>query len=59
MIFIEKGTTKEQKSIESTLKEVAEGKVTVYPPAIFLIGDVVSLRKKIHWFENQLEEIRL
>ncbi|WP_457621198.1 uroporphyrinogen-III C-methyltransferase [Persephonella sp.] len=59
VIFIEKGTTKEQKSIESTLKDVAEGKVTVYPPAIFLIGDVVSLRKKIHWFENQLEEIRL
>ncbi|WP_456400041.1 uroporphyrinogen-III C-methyltransferase [Persephonella sp.] len=59
VIFIEKGTTKEQKSIESTLKDVAEGKVNVYPPAIFLIGDVVELRKKIHWFENQLEEIRL
>ncbi len=59
VIFIEKGTTKEQKSVESTLREVAEGKVVVYPPAIFLIGDVVSLRKKIHWFENQLEEIRL
>ncbi len=59
IIFIEKGTTKEQKEIEATLGEVAEGKVKVYPPAIFLIGDVVKLRNKISWFEEALGEIKL
>jgi len=59
IIFIEKGTTKEQKEIEATLGEVAEGKVKVYPPAIFLIGDVVNLRNKISWFEEALGEIKL
>ncbi|WP_457642282.1 uroporphyrinogen-III C-methyltransferase [Persephonella sp.] len=59
VVFIEKGTTKEQKSVEATLKEVAEGKVSVYPPAIFLIGNVVSLRRKINWYEKELEEIKL
>lgn len=56
VIFIEKGTTKEQKSIVSTLKKVAEGKIKVYSPAIFLIGKVVNLRKNINWFENLLNE---
>ncbi|RUM61082.1 MAG: uroporphyrinogen-III C-methyltransferase [Persephonella sp.] len=59
IIFIEKGTTKEQKEIEATLGEVAEGKIKVYPPAIFLIGDVVKLRNKISWFEEALGEIQL
>jgi len=59
VIFIEKGTTKEQKSVVSTLKDVAEGKTAVYSPAIFLIGEVVKLRKDINWFENFLEEINL
>ena len=59
IIFIEKGTTKEQKEIEATLGEVAKGKVKVYPPAIFLIGDVVNLRNKISWFEEALGEIKL
>ncbi len=57
VIFIEKGTTKEQKSIVSTLKEVAEGKTTVYSPAIFLVGNVVNLRKNINWYENLLESL--
>ncbi len=59
VIFIEKGTTKEQKSIVSTLKEVAEGKTTVYSPAIFLIGNVVKLRDKTSWFEKILEEVEI
>ncbi|NPA53962.1 MAG: uroporphyrinogen-III C-methyltransferase [Aquificae bacterium] len=59
VIFIEKGTTKEQKSIVSTLKEVAEGKTTVYSPAIFLIGKVVNLKDKTNWFEKYLEEVEI
>ncbi len=56
VIFIEKGTTKEQKTIVSTLKEVAEGKTTVYSPAIFLIGEVVKLRDTNKWFEDTILE---
>ncbi len=55
VIFIEKGTTKEQKEVQSTLKEVSEGKVNVHPPAIFLIGEVVNLKDKIHWFKESLK----
>ena len=57
VIFIEKGTTKEQKEITATLKEVAEGKVKVYPPAIFLVGEVVNLKDKISWFEENLKKV--
>ncbi|MBK3332030.1 uroporphyrinogen-III C-methyltransferase [Persephonella atlantica] len=59
VIFIEKGTTKEQKEVQSTLKEVAQGRVNVHPPAIFLIGEVVSLRDKIHWFEEALRRVQI
>jgi uroporphyrin-III C-methyltransferase len=47
VIFIENGTTKNQKEIVTNLNEVAEGNVSVKSPAIFLIGDVVKLREKI------------
>ncbi|NPA12497.1 MAG: uroporphyrinogen-III C-methyltransferase [Aquificae bacterium] len=57
VIFIEKGTTKEQKEIVSTLQEVAEGKTKVYPPAIFLIGDVVNLKDKISWYEKAFGKV--
>jgi len=51
VIFIENGTTENQKEIITTLSEVANGKVDVNPPAIFLIGKVVNLRDKI--FKNK------
>jgi uroporphyrin-III C-methyltransferase len=47
IIFIENGSTENQREIISTLKEVANGNVEINPPAIFLIGDVVKLREKI------------
>ncbi|WP_457625278.1 uroporphyrinogen-III C-methyltransferase [Persephonella sp.] len=59
VIFIEKGTTKEQKEIQSTLGEVAQGKIKVHPPAIFLVGEVVRLREKINWFEESLGEVQV
>jgi uroporphyrin-III C-methyltransferase len=46
-IFIENGSTKNQREIITTLGKVAEGKVKVNPPAIFLIGDVIKLKEKI------------
>ena len=50
--FIEKGTTEEHRVIESTLKEVAKNPPEVSPPAVFIIGEVVKLRNKIRWFDE-------
>ena len=51
---IQWGTYGRQKSVAGTLatiaKLVAEKKIV--PPALTVIGDVVSLRDKLNWFEN-------
>ncbi len=52
--IIEKGTTKEQRTITATLgtieaKVMAEG---IKPPAITIIGKVVDLRKELRWIED-------
>jgi len=43
--FVHRGSLKEQQTIESTLAEVADGKVEVKSPAVFVIGEVVNIRK--------------
>lgn len=52
--IIENGTTKEQRVIKSTLsnilKKAQEEKIK--PPAIIIIGNVVSLHEKISWFNK-------
>lgn len=48
--FIEKGSTSEQAVILSTLGEVANDPPQVSPPAVFLVGEVVKLRKELQWF---------
>lgn len=45
--FIERGTLKDEKVVESTLGEVAAGKVDVASPAVFVIGEVVRLRERL------------
>ena len=45
--FIERGTTRSEKVIVSTLGEVARGRVDVRSPAVFVIGEVVRLRKRL------------
>ena len=52
--IIEKGTTKEQRTITGTLgtieaKARAEG---IKPPAITIIGKVVNLREELRWIED-------
>lgn len=48
--FIEKGTTSQQRTIISTLGDVATYPPEVTSPAIFLVGDVVTLHHQIQWF---------
>ncbi|MBU9711353.1 uroporphyrinogen-III C-methyltransferase [Evansella tamaricis] len=55
VILIQWGTFGRQKTLEGTLETIAEkvrsAKFT--NPAITLIGDIVNVREKCKWFENQ------
>jgi len=52
--IIEKGTTKKQRTITGTLEtiEVKARVEAIKPPAITIIGNVVSLRKELRWIED-------
>ena len=43
--FVYRGSLQEEQTIVSTLAEVAAGKVEVRNPAVFVIGEVVNLRR--------------
>lgn len=47
-------TTPKQKVVNGNLKNIVEvvAKSKIKPPAIILVGEVISLRKKLNWFEN-------
>lgn len=45
--FIERGTMEGERVIESTLADVAAGGVDVESPAVWVIGEVVRLRKRL------------
>jgi uroporphyrin-III C-methyltransferase len=53
--FVENGTTPNQRVVLSTLKEVAHNPPEVHPPAIFVIGHVVSLHGEL---SKMLENIK-
>ncbi len=50
------GTTGRQQAIEGTLATIADiaEKADFAAPAVTIIGGVVSLRKKLNWFEHRL-----
>jgi len=50
--FIEKGTTEQQRTVVSTLGEVAENPPRVSPPAVIVIGKVVELAEKLSRFNE-------
>jgi uroporphyrin-III C-methyltransferase len=45
--FVESGSTERECVVESTLGAVAEGRVDVCPPAVFVAGEVVRLRARL------------
>jgi len=49
------GTRPEQRVVTGPLKDIADiaERENVRPPAITLVGSVVSLREKLRWFDNQ------
>jgi uroporphyrin-III C-methyltransferase len=46
--FVYRGSLKEESTVESTLADVAAGKVEVKNPSVFVIGDVVNLRRLLN-----------
>lgn len=48
-------STPEQHSVDGTLATISEivHQANIKPPALVVIGEVVSLRKTINWFENK------
>lgn len=53
--FIRWGTRPYQEVYETTLAEAGEAveKQRIQPPAVFIVGDVVSLREEMRWFDNK------
>jgi uroporphyrin-III C-methyltransferase len=48
---ISRGTTKEQKTVVSTLKNISKDAKDLPTPALIIVGEVVKLREKLNWFE--------
>lgn len=53
--LIEKGTTNKQRVITGTLSTLPElvKNETIKPPTLIIIGNVVSLHKKLNWFASE------
>ena len=45
--FVERGTTAQERVVESTLREVSLGRVEVHNPAVFVVGKIVGLRTRL------------
>lgn len=48
---ISKGTTKEQKVVVGTLKNIVKLSKDLPTPALIVVGKVVNLREKLNWFD--------
>jgi len=45
------GTTEEQEKVVGTLADIVDKSAHLEPPALIVVGDVVSLADKLHWFD--------
>ncbi len=52
---IRRGTMNDQRTLTGTLENIAERtkKAQIRPPAIIVVGDVVTLREELNWFETK------
>lgn len=53
--LVKQGTTLQQQAITATLESIVEKaqKADFQPPVAIIVGEVVHLREKLQWFENQ------
>ncbi|MBI5956709.1 MAG: uroporphyrinogen-III C-methyltransferase, partial [Chloroflexi bacterium] len=47
------GTTPQQETVVGTLGDIVERGRGVHPPAVLVVGQVVSLRERLKWFEDR------
>jgi uroporphyrinogen III methyltransferase/synthase len=47
---IRMGTTGEQETVFGSLADIVEKSAAIEPPALIVVGDVVSLADKLDWF---------
>ena len=52
--LIQQGTHTCQQTVTGTLADIVKRAVRIKPPAIIIVGDVVSLRPELNWFEQPL-----
>ncbi len=52
---IRSGTTSEQQAVVGTLSDIVEKSALIDPPAVIVVGDVVSLSDKLEWFVPEAE----
>jgi uroporphyrinogen III methyltransferase/synthase len=55
---IRSGTTNDQESVAGTLADIVTKSAGMEPPALIVVGDVVSLSDKLSWFMPMLEQPR-
>ncbi len=53
--FIERGTTEDQRTVITTLRELAENPPEVRPPAVMVVGKVVEVHRKVREFLENLK----
>lgn len=55
VVVVRWASTPEQKSVDGTLENIAEvvRETDIKPPALVVVGEVVSLRNTINWFEKR------
>lgn len=46
------GTTKEQETVTGTLADIIDKAAVLQPPVVVVIGEVVTLKDKLHWFDD-------
>ena len=52
---IRSGTTSEQQAVIGTLSDIVEKSALIDPPAVIVVGNVVSLSDKLEWFVLEAE----
>ncbi|AVP36589.1 uroporphyrinogen-III C-methyltransferase [Staphylococcus felis] len=52
--LVHMGTTQSQETVTGTLSNIVEKAMHIQNPAMIIVGDVVNLRERISWFNEQL-----
>ncbi|GAA0443439.1 hypothetical protein GCM10008983_20830 [Lentibacillus halophilus] len=54
--IVQWGTTAKQQTVTGTLETIMDKSSAVKNPTIIIVGEVVRLREKLHWFAQESDE---